>query len=135
MWSNRNDVQANCQLAQSWENHLARAGLGKDVYSLGPRHSTPSCVFLKRFLHKRWRNVLFFFLMFNIEFIDTEKSLKQLLKGKELEKVIWTIRLIKLKACLWKRKWQSTPVLSPGKSHGQRSRSYSPWGCKEPDMT
>ena len=29
----------------------------------------------------------------------------------------------------WRRKWQLTPVLLPGKSHGQRSLgSYSPWG-------
>ena len=35
-----------------------------------------------------------------------------------------------------KRKWQSTPVLLPGKSHGQRSLvGYSPWGRKESDMT
>ena len=32
---------------------------------------------------------------------------------------------------LWRRKWQSTPVFSPGKFHGQRSLAgYSPWGCK-----
>ena len=31
----------------------------------------------------------------------------------------------------WRRKWQSTPVLLPGKSHGQRSLvGYSPWGHK-----
>ena len=36
----------------------------------------------------------------------------------------------------WRRKWQSTPVLLPGKSHGQRSLiGYSPWGRKESDMT
>ena len=36
----------------------------------------------------------------------------------------------------WRRKWQPTPVLSPGKSHGQRSLvGYSPWSCKESDMT
>ena len=30
----------------------------------------------------------------------------------------------------------STPVLLPGKSHGQRSLvGYSPWGHKESDMT
>ena len=30
----------------------------------------------------------------------------------------------------------ATPVSLPGKSHGQRSlASYSPWGCKESDMT
>ena len=34
----------------------------------------------------------------------------------------------------WRRKWQSTPVLLPGKSHGQRSLvGYSPWGRKELD--
>ena len=34
------------------------------------------------------------------------------------------------------RKWQSTPVLLPGKSHGQRNLvGYSPWGRKESDMT
>ena len=34
------------------------------------------------------------------------------------------------------RKWQSAPASLPGESHGQRSvASYSPWGCKELDMT
>ena len=32
----------------------------------------------------------------------------------------------------WRREWQPTPVLLPGKSHGQRSLvGYSPWGHKE----
>ena len=36
----------------------------------------------------------------------------------------------------WRRKWQSTPVPLPGKSHGQRSLTgYSPWGRKESDTT
>ena len=36
----------------------------------------------------------------------------------------------------WRRKWQPTPVLLPGKLHGLRSLvDYSPWGHKEPDMT
>ena len=36
----------------------------------------------------------------------------------------------------WRRKWQPTPVLLPGKSHGWRSLvGYSPWGRKESDMT
>ena len=36
----------------------------------------------------------------------------------------------------WRRKWQPTPVLLPGKSHGQRSMvGYSPWGHKESDTT
>ena len=37
---------------------------------------------------------------------------------------------------LWRRKWQPTPVLLPGKSHGQRSVvGYSPRGHKESDTT
>ena len=36
----------------------------------------------------------------------------------------------------WRRKWQSTSVFLPGKSHGQRCLAgYSPWACKELDMT
>ena len=36
----------------------------------------------------------------------------------------------------WSRKWQPTPVFLPGKFCGQRSLvGYSPWGCKELDMT
>ena len=36
----------------------------------------------------------------------------------------------------WRRKWQSTSVFLPGKSHGWRSLvGYSPWGCKELDTT
>ena len=35
-----------------------------------------------------------------------------------------------------KRKWQPTPVFLSEKSHGQRSLAgYSPWGCRESDMT
>ena len=34
------------------------------------------------------------------------------------------------------KKWQPTPAVLPGKSHGQRSLvGYSPWGSKEPDTT
>ena len=37
---------------------------------------------------------------------------------------------------LWRRKWQPTPVLLPGKSHGQRSLvGYNLWGRKESGMT
>ena len=33
-------------------------------------------------------------------------------------------------------KWQPTPVFLPGKFQGQRNLvGYSPWGCKELDMT
>ena len=33
--------------------------------------------------------------------------------------------------CVWRRKWQPTPVFWPGEFHGQRSLvGYSPWGCR-----
>ena len=36
----------------------------------------------------------------------------------------------------WRRKWQPTPVPSPGKSHGwRRLMGYSPWGLNESDTT
>ena len=36
----------------------------------------------------------------------------------------------------WRRKWQPTPVLLPGESHGGRSLvGYSPWHHKESDTT
>ena len=36
----------------------------------------------------------------------------------------------------WRRKRQPTPVFLPGESHRRRSLvGYSPWGCKESDMT
>ena len=37
---------------------------------------------------------------------------------------------------LWRRKWLPIQVFLPGKFHRQRSLAgYSPWGCKELDMT
>ena len=39
-------------------------------------------------------------------------------------------------ACRRKRQWHPTPVLLPGKSHGQRSLiGYSPWGHLESDTS
>ena len=36
----------------------------------------------------------------------------------------------------WRREWQPIPVFLPGECHGQRSLAgYSPWDCKESDMT
>ena len=41
-----------------------------------------------------------------------------------------------IRKILWRREWQPTPVFLPGESQGQRSLAgYSPWGCKELDMT
>ena len=36
---------------------------------------------------------------------------------------------------LWRRAWQCTPVFLPGESPSTERPGYSPWGCKESDMT
>ena len=52
------------------------------------------------------------------------------LPGKPL-KYITTSNLRISSALCWRRLWQPTPVLLPGKSHGQRSLvGCSPWGCE-----
>ena len=53
--------------------------------------------------------------------------LKFLCNHTDLISLIWYI---------WRRKWQPTPVFLPGEFHRQRSLvGYSPWNCKESDMT
>ena len=54
------------------------------------------------------------------------------LSGKESA---WQYRRCGFSLWVWKtpcrRKWQSSPVFLPEKSHGERSLAgYSPWGCK-----
>ena len=52
--------------------------------------------------------------------------------GKRLS-AVWETQVWKIP---WRRRWQPTPVLLPGKSHGQRSLvGYSLWGLKESDTT
>ena len=50
---------------------------------------------------------------------------------------VWVTRIQSLgQEDSWRRKWQPTPVVLPGKSHGRRSMvGYSPGGCKESDST
>ena len=39
------------------------------------------------------------------------------------------LALLRVQKIPWRRKWQPTSVLLPGKSRGQRSLAgYSPWG-------
>jgi len=46
------------------------------------------------------------------------------------------VHLVYLTLPAWTKKWQSTPVFLPGKSHGQKSQvGYSSWFCEELDMT
>ena len=66
-------------------------------------------------------------------------GLPRLLSGKESP---WQCRICKsrgfnhwVRKIPWRRKWQPTPVLLPGESHGQRLVGNSPWDRTESDMT
>ena len=57
--------------------------------------------------------------------------------NKEQTTDTWRKRWISASLCwVWRRQWQPTPVLLPGKSHGWKSLvSRSPWGREESDTT
>ena len=56
-----------------------------------------------------------------------------------LNHIIRSLNVFELRSTLairWRRKWQPTSALLPGKPHEQRNLvGYRPWGCKESDMT
>ena len=61
---------------------------------------------------------------------SSEESACQCRRHKKLRFNTWARKIP------WRRKWQPTPVVLPGKFHGQRSwTGYSLWGHKELDMT
>ena len=58
------------------------------------------------------------------------KNLLAIRKTQEMQVDPWVRKIP------WRRAWLSTPVLLPGKFHGQRSLTgCRPWGHKEWDMT
>ena len=58
----------------------------------------------------------------------------QMVKNLPAMQETW-VRLLGLEEPL-EESMQSTPVFLPGEFHGQRNMAgYSPWGCKESDMT
>ena len=74
----------------------------------------------------------FFFTLLNLQ-----KGLPTWLSGKESASQCRRRRFETwVQKIPWSRKWQPTPVLLPGRSHGQRSLvGCSPWGRKESDTT
>ena len=68
----------------------------------------------------------FFFFFSRMEIMATESTCQ----CKRCRFNLW------VKKMLWRRKWQPTSVLLPGKFHGQGSLvGYSLWDCKESDTT
>ena len=62
--------------------------------------------------------------------------LKEISPGMSLEGMMLKLKLQYFGHCRRKRQWHPTPVLLPGKSHGQRSLiGYSPWGHLESDTS
>ena len=54
---------------------------------------------------------------------------KEIEENKEWERLEISSRKLEIPREHWRRQWQPTPVLLPGKSHGRRSLvGYSPWG-------
>ena len=56
----------------------------------------------------------------------------------EINRLLLLVRKVmtNLDSIFWRRQWQATPVLLPGKSHGRGSLvGCSPWGHKEWDTT
>ena len=56
--------------------------------------------------------------------------------AKGQEPIIYLQYIYTCRFIYWRRQWHPTPVLLPGKSHGQRSLvGCRPWGREESDMT
>ena len=67
-----------------------------------------------------------------LDLLAVQGTLKTLLQHHSSKaSVVWHSAFF-----IWRRKWQPTPVLLLGESHGWRSLvAYSPRGCKESDTT
>ena len=64
------------------------------------------------------------------------QSHSDLVSTTQLTLSSWGNLMLNVRIYLPPPKWQSTPALLPGKSHGRRSLiGYNPWGRKESDMT
>ena len=81
-------------------------------------------------------SVLISFRMNWLDLLAVEGTLKSLLQHHSSKALLLSLLYIQLTSILWIRHWQPTPVLLPGKSHGQRSLvGCSPWGLEESEIT
>ena len=73
-------------------------------------------------------------LAWKIPWIEEPGRLQSM--GSQRVRHDWATSLSLFTFMHWRRKWQPTPVLLPGKSHGLRNLvGCSPWGHKKSDMT
>ena len=94
---------------------------------------------------QKWGNSGWLYLFINLDSkITAAMKLKDSYSLEETSLVVQTVKNLStirdIQVCWipgsrrfpWRRKWQPTPVLLPGKSHWQRSLvGYTPWGHKE----
>ena len=78
-------------------------------------------------------------ISFIIDWFDllaVQGTLKSLLQHHSLKALILPRFNPWVRKIPWRREWQTALVFLPGESHGQRILvGYSPWDCKELDMT
>ena len=67
--------------------------------------------------------------------VKGKRNLNKIRITQEIDSTLGTLQIV-FSSLQYMRKWQPIPVLVPGRFHGLRSLvGYSPWGCKESDMT
>ena len=72
----------------------------------------------------------------NAEFQRIARRDKKAFLSNQCKEIEENNRMGKTRDIFRRRQWHPTPVLLPGKSHGQRSRvGCSPWGREELDTT
>ena len=129
-WGRQSLVEATINAKASWEEwvqHLQEqneVGTEPGTKMAGEADGAKSC------------RVLPFWISFQmqredlVEFLGSGSAVKNLPAMQETQ--VWSLD----GKIPWRRKWQPTPGFLPSKSHGQKSLvGYSPWGCKELDMT
>ena len=69
------------------------------------------------------------YISLNAEFQRIARRDKKAFLSDQCKKIEENNKIEKTRDCFWRRQWHPTPVLLPGKSHGQRSLvGCSPWG-------
>ena len=72
----------------------------------------------------------------NADFQSTARREKKAFLNEQCKEIKENNRISKTRDVFWRRQWHPTPVLLPGKSHGQRSLvGCRPWGLEESDTT
>ena len=69
------------------------------------------------------------YISLNAEFQRIARRDKKAFLSDQCKKIEENNKIEKTRECFWRRQWHPTPVLLPGKSHGQRSLvGCNPWG-------